>query len=470
MKRRTFIQRLGLLSGSAFISLNSSAFAGLERAATIQGRVSAGGRGIAGVSVSDGYTVVRTDAQGKYSLKPHEQASFVFISTPAGYEFKTDYNLARQYDTLGVRNAYDFNLTQLKRNDDRHNFLIWADPQVKTKADVQEMMATSVPDVQELVRSMGNIPVHGIAVGDLVWDNHALFADYNEAVKQMGIPFFQALGNHDMDYRQGGDETSDKTFKQQFGPTYYSFNRGKAHYVVFDDVRYLGVERTYDGYISEQQLSWLEQDLKTVPKDNLLFICLHIPVHNSVKNNKALYALLEGYKNVHILSGHTHYSRNVQISENIYEHNHGTVCGAWWTGPVCSDGSPRGYGVYEVNGKNVKWYYKGTGLPKTHQVSLDVERTAKQVRLIANVWNYDPQWKVEYLADGRKMGNMEMTKGFDPECVRLYRGQDMPKKRPFVEPHRTEHLFLAQLPASVKNVEVVVTDRFGEKYKIKKDV
>jgi hypothetical protein len=30
----------------------------------------------------------------------------------------------------------------------------------------------------------------------------------------MGIPFFQVIGNHDMDYRMGGDETSDVTFKQ----------------------------------------------------------------------------------------------------------------------------------------------------------------------------------------------------------------------------------------------------------------
>jgi hypothetical protein len=51
-----------------------------------------------------------------------------------------------------------------------------------------------------------------------------LFVDYNAAVTKMGIPFFQALGNHDMDYRMGGDETSDKTFQEHYGPTYYSFN------------------------------------------------------------------------------------------------------------------------------------------------------------------------------------------------------------------------------------------------------
>ncbi len=165
----------------------------------------------------------------------------------------------------------------------------------------------------------------------------------------MGIPFFQALGNHDMDYRMGGDETSDVTFKKVYGPTYYSFNRGKAHYVVMDDVRYLGNEREYDGYITEDQLGWLAKDLQYVDKNALLIINLHIPVYNQVKNNKDFYALLEGYKNVHIMSGHTHYNAN-NLSNGVFEHNHGTVCGGWWTGPICGDGTPRGYAVYEVNG------------------------------------------------------------------------------------------------------------------------
>ena len=42
------------------------------------------------------------------------------------------------------------------------------------------------------------------------------------------------------------------------------------------------------------------------------------------------------------------------IKNGIYEHNHGTVCGGWWTGPICEDGTPRGYGVYEVDGTTLK--------------------------------------------------------------------------------------------------------------------
>lgn len=455
---------MGLITGSAFISLQSDAFSKLRRDKTITGIVSDGKRGIANVVISDGYSVVVTDAKGNYTITTNDKATNIFMSTPAGYEFKTDYNVTRLYETLGSRNQYDFKLKALKKNDNKHNFIIWADPQVKTKKDVKEMMETSVPDVQQLVKSMGrDALIHGICVGDIVWDNHALFPDYNNAVAQMGIPFFQALGNHDMDYRMGGDETSDKTFKEVYGPTYYSFNRGKAHYVVMDDVRYLGNEREYDGYITENQLAWLAKDLHYVAKDQLLVINLHIPVHNSVKNNADLYAILEGYTNVHIMSGHTHYNLN-KITNGIYEHNHGTVCGAWWTGPICEDGTPRGYGVYEVNGTELKWYYKSTGFEKSKQVSIYVETLTNQKRLIANVWNWDPEWKVEYFLDNKAMGILEQQKGFDPLAVQLYKGDKMPVTRSFAEPKKMDHLFMAHFNPEVKNVKVVATDRFGEKY------
>lgn len=467
MNRKSFLQSIGLISGSAFISLSANAVEDLKRSKTLTGTVSADGRGIADAIISDGFSVVKTDVNGKYTITTHDKAQFVFLSTPAGYDFKVDGNIARQYESLGVRNEYNFKLKKLNKNDDNHRFIIWADPQVKNKKDVAQMMETSVTDVQQLVREMGsNTLVHGICVGDIVWDNLPLYEDYNIAVAKMGIPFFQALGNHDMDYRTGGDDTSDKTFKEYFGPTYYSFNRGKAHYVVLDDVRYLGKEREYDGYISEEQLAWMEKDLALVPKDNLVIINLHIPVHNSVKNNVNFYKILETFTNVHVMSGHTHYNKNV-IQNGVFEHNHGTVCGAWWTGDICGDGTPRGYGVYEVKGTKLEWYYKSTGLSANHQLSIDIETLTNQKRIIANVWNYDPEWKVECFLDGKPVV-MEKQIGFDPEAVRLYLGDKLPASRPFAEPSRTDHLFMVHCEPSVKKVKVVVTDRFGEKFTAEK--
>ncbi|CAM4052796.1 N terminal of Calcineurin-like phosphoesterase [Pedobacter westerhofensis] len=463
MNRRSFLRSAGLIAGSAFIALNTNAL-GFADNTLIKGRVIAGKKGLINVAISDGFTVVLTDDRGHYELMPSEKAKSVFMSTPAGYQYRNDYNIARQYEKLDGSGQFDFKLEPLKANDNHHHFIIWADPQVKNKKDVQQMMETSVPDTIATIRSLGkDALVHGICVGDMVWDNHALFPEYNAAIAKLGIPFFQVIGNHDMDYRMGGDETSDVTFKNFYGPTYYSFNRGKAHYIVLDDVRYLGTEREYDGYITEEQLAWLAKDLEHVAQDQLIIINLHIPVYSGVKNNAAFYQVLRAYKNVHVMSGHTHYHDN-NFSNGVYEHNHGTVCGAWWTGPVCTDGTPRGYGVYEVNGTDLKWYYKSTGLPKENQISLYVEKQDSQMRLLANIWDYDPRWKISYFLDGKAAGELNKETGYDPLSVDLYRGENKPEGRHFVEPHQTGHLFSANFDVSVNKVKVVATDRWGNQY------
>ena len=457
MNRRLFIQRSLVITGALTLRFKNTF--GFTRAATVTGKVTANGKPLANVLISDGFSIVPTAADGSYQLNPAEKAEFVFISIPSGYEFPHEKFIARHYRRLSEGSNLNFELVPLKQNDDKHTFIVWADPQVRNKKDVAQMMAQSVPDTRRTVESLAGQLVHGIGVGDLAWDNLEFFNDYDKAIGQIGIPFFQGLGNHDMDYRQGGDETSDRTFKKQYGPTYYSFNRGRAHYVMIDDVRYLGREREYDGYITEEQLDWLEKDLRYVKKDDLLIICLHIPVYNQVKNNKALYRLLRPFKNVHIMSGHTHYNEN-NIDDNIYEHNHGTVCGAWWTGPVCEDGCPRGYGVYSVEGNDMKWYYKSMDTDKSNQLSLFIDENGKA---FANVYNWDPKWKVEYWIDGQYKGIMKNEPGLDPVATALYLGDKLPAGRTFPEPRETKHLFVARMKEG-KKIKVVATDRFGDKY------
>lgn len=467
MKRRKFIQQAGLLAGGLVMAGWNTASASETAGKKIKGIVRSGKKGLAAVVVSDGYSVVQTNNAGKFEMELHPNAVAVFVSTPAGYAFPQERNIARHYKKvtdINTRKDIEFNLEKLTRDDNEHQFIIWADPQVKTKKDVEKMMAQSVPDVQKWVKAAGaGALIHGITVGDIVWDNHALFADYDEAVGEMGIPFFQCIGNHDMDYNQGGDEESDNTFQKLYGPTYYSFNRGKAHYVVLDDVRYLGKDRTYDGFISQNQLDWLAKDLQFVPKDQLVIINVHIPIHNDVKNNLEFYEVLKGRDNVHIMSGHTHYHRNVIIG-NIFEHNHGTVCGAWWTGPICGDGTPCGYGVYKVKGTELSWQYKATGQEENFQLSATVSEKDNGKELIVNVWNYDPQWKLVATANDGSILKADKFKGMDPVAVALYEGPNLPNPRGFAEPKKTDHLFRVKLPASAREVKVVATDRFGQQY------
>ena len=472
MKRRIFIRQLGWVTGAVLLSPLLTAAAAQESGRTIKGKVKSGGKGIPGVVVSDGYSVVTTDAKGHYEITLHAEAICVFVSTPAGYAFNHENGISRHYIPLSnlKPRAADFELERLKQDDEQHRFIIWADPQVKNKKDVEKLMTESVPDVQRLVAAAGaGTLFHGIAVGDIVWDELNLFEAHNKAVEQMGIPFFQCLGNHDMDYNKGDDAVSDNSFQAAYGPTWYSFNRGKAHYVVLDDVRYLGKEREYDGYITQQQLDWLKKDLSFVPNDHLIILCLHIPVHSGVKNNQDLYAVL-GNRNVHIMSGHTHYNVN-DIKGTVYEHNHGTVCGAWWTGPICGDGTPCGYGVYTVNGTALSWYYQSVGLPENYQLKIFTNNKPDQPKeMLVNIWNYDPAWKTEYFIDGVSQGALNQIEGFDPDAYATMLGPDLPKPRGFAEPKSTNHLFKGMIKTPGKEITVIATDRFGKAYSAKQSI
>lgn len=462
MNRRLFLTNISWLTGGLIAGsvLPAAAFTGKRK--KCKGAVISRGRGVPGVVVSDGYSVVATNQRGKFEFDWHPNATAVFISTPAGYAFKNENGIARHYRLLQdvKRKEVHFDLVPLDKNDEEHEFVIWADPQVRNMKDVEKMMNQSVPDVQKWVAGKKSDLIHGVCVGDIVWDSLELFPEYNKAVAQMGIPFFQCLGNHDMDYNKGGDETSDDTFQKFYGPTDYSFNRGKVHYVVMDNVRYLGKDREYDGYFAPQQLAWLAKDLAYIPTDHLIVFCVHIPVHSSVKNKEELYAVF-GDRKVHIMSGHTHYHVN-NIRGNIYEHNHGTVCGAWWTGPICGDGTPCGYGVYKVKGNELSWHYQSVGLKADHQMSLSLRTENGDKQVVANIWNYDPAWKVEYSIDGKEKGLLQQFEGYDPVAYATMLGPSLPKSRGFAEPRQTDHLFKAIVPPGAKEIVVKATDRFGK--------
>ena len=489
MKRKDFLKAFGMAGTALTLSPVFAEAASViqpigkdVRNITLRGKVHASGKGIAGVAVTDGLNVTVTDKNGNYELLSISTASFVYISIPSGFAFNHEKGIARFYEPVITEAAgfkADFALEQLTIDDKQHYFVVWADTQMISQDDVAQLKAQSVPDLQQLVASYPkNSLFHGIGCGDLVWDKFELFAGYKEAIEMTGVTFFNVIGNHDMDLDARTDELSSKTFKKQFGPTYYSFNRGELHYVVLDDVFFIGTGKKYIGYITEEQLQWLEQDLRYIKPGTTVVVSLHIPTNtgaarrnkkeaelgSNVANREQLYKILAPYK-VHIMSGHTHFNDTWETG-NIMEHNHGTVCGAWWTGPICGDGTPSGYGVYEVKGSDVHWYYKSTGLPKTHQLKVYKKGSSKDFpdEIAVNVWNWDDKWKVEWLEDGVLKGKMEQRVALDPMAVELYGGPELPKKHKFVEPTLADHIFFAKPTLNAKKITVRATDRFGNVY------
>ena len=458
----------------------SPAVANASAPVRVRGVVRARGRGMPGVAVSDGLQVVDTGPDGAFELVTRPEQGFVWFTAPSGYRFPLNSpGTARFYQPLSERSEQSavFEIEPDPLPHDRHTMLLLGDIQTQNRMETGWFLEQSVPDLRETVASLSGEHVFGISCGDIMYDNLELYPDYERGVSEIGAPFLQVVGNHDLDMDQLTDRASTTTFSRHFGPRYYSFERGAVHYVVLDDVFWHG--QGYLGYVGADQLAWLEQDLARVEPGSPVIVATHIPALGSqhlrlgedsprvslaITNRDALYGLLEPF-DAHIVSGHTHECEHV-FEQGTHEHVTGAVCGAWWSGPICHDGTPNGYCVYTVRGEEVRWRYKATGRSPDHQMRLYGPGSDPSASgdVIANVWNWDPEWTVRWFADGEPRGLMERRRGLDPLSAELHTGPDLPERREWVEPVPTDHLFRAPLAGGERIVVVEAADRFGAVY------
>ena len=458
----------------------STAASGTLEVRQISGCVSSQGRGLAGVAVTDGSNIVLTDSMGRYSLATLSLSQFVYITTPSGYDVPVaSGSIPQFYHPLTPSDSiYDFHLTPSATDDNRHAFVVHTDVQVTSKADVALFAGQIVPDTRQTLQRLAaeGYKVFGTDCGDIVGDTPSLFDDYIRACQVLDTPFFRIIGNHDMDYWGRSFETSYRTFSSLFGPTHYSFNCGKAHYIFINDNFYTGFGINYIGYIPESTLRWLEQDLNLLPKGSPVFVFMHIPTAEStdldhasfnydwLANVRQFHYMFKDF-DTHIVSGHTHFNMNLEFNSHLYEHVTAAVCGTWWRTEECMDGTPRGYGVFTVDGERVSWQYKSAGYPSTYQLRAYTPGSAAEYpdEVVANVWNYDSRWRVELLENGKPTATMKRYTGFDPishaHCsnkkVVLY---------DWISPITNPHMFHARPRNAAAKLQVRATDRFGNVY------
>jgi hypothetical protein len=490
MDRRSFL-RLGAAGAAATLLLPDWLAADpyapfihrdLGRPVRIRGRVRSGGRGVSEVAVSDGLQVVKTARDGTFEILSTEGRDFLRMTVPSGYRIPLNpTGTARFYQPIAPATSGEmdalFELERLQDSDEDHAFFLLADIQTQDRQEMEWFHQQTVPDVRATYGALGNPQAFGIACGDIMFDDLTLFPAYEEGVSRMGVPFFQVVGNHDLDMDRPTDEGSTDTFSRHFGPAYYSFDRGAVHYVVLDDVFWHG--SGYLGYLGADQLRWLENDLRYVEPGRPVIVATHIPVLGSrhlregrehpsagisVANRRALYRLLEPFR-AHILTGHTHENEHA-FEAGTHEYVNAAVCGAWWSGPICGDGTPGGYSVFEIRGEEVTWRHKSTGFDFSHQLRVYPRGADPKApdEIVANIWDWDPAWTVVWYEDGERKGEMARRVGTDPLSEELHRGDDLPPRRTWVEPYPTGHLFYAPVSLTAREVRVEATDRFGRVY------
>ena len=484
----------------------------------VYGVVSCGGKGIADVVVSDGFEVVKTDADGVYQFKSNKTHGYVFVSVPSGYEAPSEGVMPKfhQHFTKAKPEVerIDFPLVEAV-GQDNHTMLVFGDIHLANRTSDARQFTEFTTDVNEYLTANPGKKTYALTLGDMTWDlywvsNKYSFDEYVRDINKIkGIQVFNTIGNHDHEMAKGvvGDFDTVIKYKKTIAPTYYSFNIGKVHYIVLDDINCKNTgagdsgSRVYDDFVVQEQLDWLKKDLSFVSTSTPLVITMHAPLYNdsqngSLNNTSAFEEIVKPYT-THVWTGHTHKMYNVDktSSNKIFEHNAGAVCATWWwTGHwtsglhLAQDGAPGGYSVINVSGTDFKWKFKGTGRDSDYQfrtydrneIALtgdayvasgkdkakfeeavgDWKNVDKGNYVYINVWNYDPKWEISVTENGTSL-KVERVSAKDPLHLIAYNGQSPTGG---FGTSVTKHLFRVQASSATSTLEIKVTDRFGNVY------
>ena len=497
-----------------------------EEGSTVYGQVTCGGTGIEGVVVSDGVEVVKTDPDGIYQLKSKKYHGYVFLSIPSGYEPPSNGIIPKFHALLksppSVTERIDFQLEKVE-GQENHRVLFLGDIHLARRTDDRKQFAEFVQDVNATVAATPG-KVYALTLGDMTWDWYWIVNDYSykdylaDVAGINGILLYHTIGNHDHSMYYMGDFDTVKEYKQIIAPTYYSFNIGKVHYVVLDDVKCTNstattdnkgnkcYERTYDGEVVPDQLSWLKKDLATVQSNTPVVVTMHIPLYNKkgktrLDNAAVLEAVLKRHPEVHLFTAHTHtvYNTDILSSDHIFEHNAGAVCGTWWWSAyetpgihISTDGSPGGYTIMDIDGNKFRWQYKATGKDVDHQFRTydrnqihltDAKYVPKSKgtykfepsiwgeassanEVYINIWNWDPNWKVEVTENGKPLTVSRVESGEkDPLHLVAYTAKRINKNSaPTFETDVNYHMFKVTASNPSSTLEIKVTDRFWNVY------
>ncbi len=468
------------------------------------GKRDRGETGIPGVKVSNQREIVFTDKEGRWRLPVEGEDTIFFVIKPRGWTPPIDENkLPRFYyihkpggspalryegvaPTGPLPPSIDFPLQRRAESED-FRVVIFGDTQPRDEREV-EYLAHDV--VEELI---GIDAAFGVTLGDIVFDDLAVFPSYIKTIALIGIPWHNVLGNHDMNYDASDDKHSDETFERYFGPPYYSFDYGPVHFIVLDDVKWVrgegGRGGRYTAELGERQLEFISNDLRLVPKDQLVVLFMHIPLVE-VEDREKLYRLLEEHPYTLSVSAHRHYQAHFFLTEEDgwkgkKPHHHVvnvTACGSWWQGApdesgiphaTMSDGAPNGYSLFTFSGNSYTIQYKPARLPTDYQmrILLPEEFSAGEGALVyVNVFAGSERSVVEMRVDGGEWLPLRRVRMRDPFYEALVRRdrQLSPPYRPLPPPTDNFHLWMGVMPRDLSPghhlLEVRTRDMFGRVY------
>jgi len=196
--------------------------------------------------------------------------------------------------------------------------------------------------------------------------------------KENSLPVYHTIGNHDVwgwfvkENKPDNDRLYGKVWvveTLELPKRYYSFTNHNWHFIVLDSTQ-LNPAGGYIAKLDEEQFSWLQEELKTVPPGKFICIISHIPIlavcaglfsnKNEangdliIKRNLmhtdffALKSLFLRYPKIRAcISGHIHLQEELEYLGVKYYCN-GAVSGNWWRPPYSFQEFEPAYAIMEL--------------------------------------------------------------------------------------------------------------------------
>ena len=409
-----------------------------------------GTSGLAGVGVSDGTRIVLTGADGRFEGLDGRQAP-VFVIKPAGWTFaRAGANPAfwRAPAARGAACTFELQPTPAR---DTLDVAVFADPQTTTPAEVDYYDRAVVAAAQ----AAGPFDL-GLTLGDVTNDDPALYPAIDRATARLDAPWLHLPGNHDLDFDARDDLGSTASFRDRYGPETYAWETPQANFLVLDNVIYQPGERpAYVGGMREDQFAFLEAYLARAPRDRLLVVAAHIPWFDTAAagapetmrsaDRARLFAALERFPHVLLLTGHRHTQQHVRHDAAtgwlgdtpLHEYNVGAASGAFWSGApdadgipaaTMADGTPNGFATLQVatgGAYRLAWHparVDAQDPASTQAMALHAPRVLRRGAypawgVYANVYMGEPDTRVEFRVGDGEWTAMRRVERADPRLL-----------------------------------------------------
>lgn len=506
----------------------------MEAPSSVYGRVMCGHKPLKDVVVTDGYEMTLTDQNGAYALSSEKKNALVYISIPSGYTVAKGYGAVPEFFHHTKRSAGNPERCDFSLADDgdqtNHTVLCLGDIHLVNSGNKDiEQFKSVVSDINGYVAAHPDKKIYAVQLGDSTWDmfwyTGAKFKipDYLEQADAFDVGVFNTMGNHDGDMYETDDWKYASEFRKYLGPNYYSFNIGRYHYMVLDNVYTCndgsGVSgRDYRFRLTDYEMDWIAKDLSYVDSSTPIVVMHHIPIFNANGNpsmsgdgNMTTSEYLAPFRNHNVVRylcchSHTMYNNSQVVDgKTIVENNCASVCGDFWTSGKQNkevrmniDGCPSGYRILEVKGETDRLTYKAVGFDQNYlfrsydrnNMLITADRyvpsageyhkkayneyvgsfyyTLSNNLVYVYVWGMDNGWRITATENGVAKTPVEKVSQYDPlymitsMVTQISDGKaDVEGYKLNTHPVYCRNVYIYQCSSSTSPLTVTVTDRYG---------